>query len=247
MTCQRGRSSGPTTGTSRSANIDGGAPDYRMPPVWEYGNANPGLYRAFDNLSRDLGLVTRYVAINLLFTTSPLYKPMISPPSVPGALNVDFNVYQANPALDGLTMLDTAYFKTKLNALQPSNQFTTDMTSQPFASRAAAVYRLLLRRCLVLRQEALRDRVRRFVPVSQRSPDAVHRGRRRLRSAGVSVQRHGHAERRRPARALPTTTGATARRATCSGSWRHFSRWRDMASRRRASRGRAPPRNVASA
>ncbi len=84
--------------------------------------------------------MTRYVAINLLFTTSPLYKPMISPPSVPGAINVDFNIYQANPALDALSMLDAAYFTTKVNALQPSNQFTTDITSQPFASRAAAIY-----------------------------------------------------------------------------------------------------------
>ncbi len=24
-----------------AANLDGGAPDYRMPPVWEYGNAIP--------------------------------------------------------------------------------------------------------------------------------------------------------------------------------------------------------------
>ena len=124
-----------------AANLDDDpAPDYRMPPVWEYGNASPDVYRPFDNLSRDLGLVTRFVAIDLLFTTSPLYKPMISPPSVPGAINVDFNVYQANPALDGLTMLDTAYFTTRVGALQPSNQFTTDVTSQPFSSRAASIY-----------------------------------------------------------------------------------------------------------
>ena len=117
-----------------------GVLDYRMPPVWEYGNLNPGHYRMFDTLSRDLGLVTRYVAINLLFTTSPLYKPMISPPSVPGAINVDFNMYQANPASDGLSLLDETYFKAKLGALQPSNQFTTEATSQPFASRVASVY-----------------------------------------------------------------------------------------------------------
>jgi hypothetical protein len=122
------------------ADLDGDGADYRMPPVWEYGNTNAGLYRAFDNLSRDLGFVTRYVAINLLFTTSPLYKPMISPPSVPGAINVDINVYQANPAIDALSMLDSTYFQTKINALQPSNQFTTDVTSQPFSSRAASVY-----------------------------------------------------------------------------------------------------------
>ena len=125
-----------------AANLDNDpAPDYRMPPVWEDGNPSPDLYRPFDNLSFDLGLVTRFVAIDLLFTTSPLYKPMISPPSVPGAINVDFNVYQANPALDALTMLDIPYFRNKLGALQPSNQFTTDVTSQPFSSRAAAIYR----------------------------------------------------------------------------------------------------------
>jgi hypothetical protein len=123
-----------------TADIDGGGADYRMPPVWEYGNTNAGLYRAFNNLSRDLGYVTRYVAINLLFTTSPLYKPMISPPAVPGAINVDFNVYQANPALDALTLLDADYFTSKVGALQPSNQFTTDVTSQAFSSRAAAAY-----------------------------------------------------------------------------------------------------------
>jgi hypothetical protein len=122
------------------ADIDGGGADYRMPPVWEYGNTKKGLYRAFNNLSRDLGYVTRYVAINLLFTTSPLYKPMISPPAVPGAINVDFNVYQANPALDALTLLDTEYFTQKVGALQPNNQFTTDVTSQAFSSRAAEVY-----------------------------------------------------------------------------------------------------------
>jgi hypothetical protein len=125
-----------------TADLDGDKIlDYRMPPVWEYGNKKAGLYRAFNNLSRDLGLVTRYVAINLLFTTSPLYKPMISPPAVPGAINVDFNVYQANPALDGLTQLDPAYFRAKLNPLQPSTQMTTDVTSQPFASRAESIYR----------------------------------------------------------------------------------------------------------
>src|SRR5678816_4063956 len=109
-----------------TADLDGdGVLDYRMPPVWEYGNTKTGLYRAFDNLSRDLARVTRYVAINLLFTTSPLYKPMISPPLVPGALNIDFNLYQIDPKVDGLTFLDTAYFLNKFKRLQPMNQFTT--------------------------------------------------------------------------------------------------------------------------
>jgi hypothetical protein len=54
--------------------------DYRLPPVWEYGN--PSGYRPFDDLSGDLGKVTRYVAVNLLFATSPLCDPAISPPLI---------------------------------------------------------------------------------------------------------------------------------------------------------------------
>jgi hypothetical protein len=124
-----------------TADLDGdGVLDYRMPPVWEYGNASAGLYRAFSNLSRDLGFITRYVAINLLFTTSPLYKPMISPPEVPGALQVDFNLYQADAGSDALSFLRPDYFKTKLSPLQPMNQFTTEVNSQPFSSRAASIY-----------------------------------------------------------------------------------------------------------
>jgi hypothetical protein len=124
-----------------TADLDGdGVLDYRMPPVWEYGNTKKGLYRAFDNLSRDLARVTRYVAINLLFTTSPLYKPMISPPLVPGALNIDFNLYQADPKFDALKFLDTSYFLNKFKRLQPMNQFTTEVNSQLFANEAASVY-----------------------------------------------------------------------------------------------------------
>jgi hypothetical protein len=139
-------SAGPESWTDNwditNADVDGnGVLDYRMPPIWEYGNPSKALYRKFDNLSRDLGRITRYVAINTLFTTSPLYKPMISPPAVPGAINVDFNLYQADPGSDALTSLDPAMFKKKLSALQPTTTFTTDVTSQPFASRAAAVYK----------------------------------------------------------------------------------------------------------
>ena len=57
--------------------------DDRMPPIWEYGNPSSETFRPFDKLSGDLGKVTRFVALNLLFTTSPLYKPAISPPKLP--------------------------------------------------------------------------------------------------------------------------------------------------------------------
>jgi hypothetical protein len=77
--------------------------DYRMPPVWEYGNLSA--YRPFDNLSGDLGKVTRYVGLNLLFTTSPLYKPFLSPPLLPESVQLDINVFQIDPTQTALITL----------------------------------------------------------------------------------------------------------------------------------------------
>jgi hypothetical protein len=138
-------SAGPESWTDNwdivNKDVDGnGQLDYRMPPIWEYGNPSTGTYRPFDSLSWDLGLITRFVAIDLLFTTSPLYKPMISPPKVPGTIDVDLNVYQADPAVDGTTFLDAQYLLNKLGPLQPSNAFTAEVTSQSFSARAAQVY-----------------------------------------------------------------------------------------------------------
>ena len=45
-----------------------------MPPIWEYSIYG---YRSPTLLGHDMGLLTRFVAINLLFTTSPLYDPML--------------------------------------------------------------------------------------------------------------------------------------------------------------------------
>ena len=53
-----------------------------MPPIWEY---RAGGYRPASRLSRDLGLVARYVGIDLLFTTSPLYDPLVTAPDVGGS------------------------------------------------------------------------------------------------------------------------------------------------------------------
>ncbi len=111
---------------------------YRMPPVWEYGNLSG--YRPFDDLSGDLGKVTRYVAIDLLFTTSPLYKPAISPPEIPTEIQLDVNVYQIDPADDGTAWFDPALITTELGELQPNNQFSLELNSLEFESRFEDVY-----------------------------------------------------------------------------------------------------------
>ncbi len=79
-------------------DLDGDyAADYRIPAVWEY--AKNG-YRSPSKLTGDLALLTRYVAINLLFTTSPLYPPALTPPGMPGTINLDLNTYEAWPGVD---------------------------------------------------------------------------------------------------------------------------------------------------
>jgi hypothetical protein len=82
------------------ADLDGdGSLDYRMPPVWEYGSAAG--YRPFNDLSGDLGKVVRFVAINLLFTTSPLFNPALSAPKLPSTVKLNLHLYQGDPNADG--------------------------------------------------------------------------------------------------------------------------------------------------
>lgn len=111
---------------------------YRMPPIWEYGNLSG--YRPFDDLSGDLGKVTRYVAIDLLFTTSALYKPAISPPAIPTDIQLDINVFQIDPAEDGTMHFDLPLITSELNELQPLNSYTAEMNSKPFKSAFKKMY-----------------------------------------------------------------------------------------------------------
>ncbi len=121
-------SAGPE-GWTDNWNIDG-SNGYVIPPVWEYGNLSA--YRPFDNLAGDLSLVTRYVALDLLFTTSPLYKPALSAPLLPEDIELDINVYQIDPASDGTAYFDLPLLTGELNELQPLNTFSAELNSVPF-------------------------------------------------------------------------------------------------------------------
>ncbi len=79
-------------------DLDGnGKVDYRMPPIWEY--AKNG-FRKPGKLTGDLAKVARYVAIDLLFTTSPLYPPDLTPPRMPEPVNLDINTYEGWPGVN---------------------------------------------------------------------------------------------------------------------------------------------------
>ena len=54
---------------------------------------------------------------------SPLDTSRAEERKVPGTIDVDLNVYQADPAVDGTTFLDAQYLLDKLGPLQPSNTF----------------------------------------------------------------------------------------------------------------------------
>jgi hypothetical protein len=111
---------------------------YRMPPVWEYGNLSG--YRPFDNLSGDLGKVTRYVGIDLLFTTSPLYKPGISPPSIPEDIELDVTVWQIDPDDDGTAWFDEGLILQELGEVQPLQNYSIELNSRDFYARFRKVY-----------------------------------------------------------------------------------------------------------
>jgi hypothetical protein len=85
-------------------DLDGnGVEDDRMPPVWEYSQKG---YRKPAALSSDLGKVTRYVAINLLFTTSPLYDPLVTTPGVGGSKIKHIELFEDDPASLGADWID---------------------------------------------------------------------------------------------------------------------------------------------
>lgn len=98
-------------------DLDGnGVEDYRMPPIWEYAE---GGYRAPTALSSDLGLVLRYVAINLLFTASPLYDPLVTTPGRGGDKVVQIELFEDDPAEKGEPFIDKERIIEDLEEFQP--------------------------------------------------------------------------------------------------------------------------------
>jgi hypothetical protein len=114
-------SAGPEAWTSNfdvdNADIDGnGQDDYRNPPIWEY--AKKG-FRDPSKLSSDLGKVTRFVGIDLLFTTSPLYDPLVTAPGVGGAKIAFINVFEDDPNSRGTDWLDSKFALEKWKEFEP--------------------------------------------------------------------------------------------------------------------------------
>ncbi len=106
-------SAGPEAWTDNWAvdipDLDGdGIEEYRMPAIWEY---TAGGYRDPAALGQDLGLISRYVAINLLFTPSPLYDPLASSPGPEGRKVNHLEMFEADA---GRRAVGTDYYDAAL-------------------------------------------------------------------------------------------------------------------------------------
>lgn len=136
-------SAGPESWTSNfdvdNPDLDGnGAEDYRMPPTWEY---RAGGYRSPTALAGDLTKITRYVALDLLITTSPLYPAELPTARPPHSINVDSNTYEGWPGVDASKL----YIKPKLviqelSELRWRNRLDEDNQDLPFDAKNQQCY-----------------------------------------------------------------------------------------------------------
>jgi hypothetical protein len=119
-------------------DIDGdGQPDYRIPVSWEY-----GAYRASAALPHDLGKVVRYVALNLLFTSSPLYPPYYTADRLPDLVDLDVNTIEGWSGVDASgRYITSGLLSREVGELPSGLSLTTDAQDLPFAGD--------LRRCYV--------------------------------------------------------------------------------------------------
>ena len=190
-------SAGPEAWTNNwnvdDADVDGdGSADKRMPPIWEYA---PGGYADPADLSSDLGLVTRFVGIDLLFTTSPLYDPLVTAPDVGGRKVVHVSMFQDDPASDGMDWINRRKINREYAAFEPYYDWRTRVVDRgtdrqrrqegPRHFRRARHERRLL--------ERLRRPVRPAVLLLRRQPQLVRPNLpgSRLRRADLRVQHHG--------------------------------------------------------
>ena len=118
---------------------ENGAEDYRMPPIWEYDEDG---YRDPSALSYDLGLVTRFVGINLLFTASPLYDPMATAPGPGGNRVVHINMFEDDPDSVGSDFINTGGVTSEFENFQPYYDWEVNVVNLPLEGEALRAFRI---------------------------------------------------------------------------------------------------------
>jgi len=124
-------------------DLDGnGVEDYRLPSSWEYA---AGGYRAPSALAGDLSKVARYAAINLLFTSSPLYPAELPTPTPPRSINLDSNTYEGWPGVNASRdYIKPGLVLQELRELRWRNRLDYDSQDLPYSGDAEQCYLDLL-------------------------------------------------------------------------------------------------------
>ena len=177
----------------------------------------------------------RYVGLDLLFTSSPLYPPYFTADQLPDRVDLDVNTVEGLPGVDASReFIKRDLFFRRCASCRPASRSAQDYQDLPFSGD--------FRRCFE-GEFPFDPEAEPFscFPQYGLPPDAnlflagAFNQRRFLEGdgdyeAGLHQLRDARTRRRRSA--TPTTTGSTARRAACSASSRPAS-WRPATGSRR--------------
>jgi hypothetical protein len=115
-----------------------GIAEERIPPIWEYGTTH--WFRPFDDLTEDLARLLRFVAVDALFGSSPVYDPALSEPLLADHLELDLNLFAGRPGRDPAAGIRTGELPLTLGRLDPTRTFTVDVETFPLSGRVGAVF-----------------------------------------------------------------------------------------------------------
>ena len=198
------------------ADLDGdGIADYRIPVSWEYGS-----YRPKSALPHDLGKVVRYVGLDLLFTSSPLYPPYFTADRLPDRVDLDTNTAEGLPGVDASReFIKPGLFLQEERELPVGFGLTTDSQDLAYAGD--------FKRCFEGEFPAEGEQFPCFPRSGTRRTPTSSLPRRSTRSGSwrvTAITRRRWSTSRRMTRrrrsGTPMTTGSTARRVACSASSR---------------------------
>jgi hypothetical protein len=122
------------------ADLDGdGLTDAWAPPIWDYLERFPG------SIGNDLGVLARLVAVDSVFTASPVYPPYLTFPRMPESVNLDINVYEGWKGFDASeSAVRPEILREELNELVRV-PMTIDVQDLKFEGQALASFENWLR------------------------------------------------------------------------------------------------------
>lgn len=125
-----------------TADINGdGYDDYRIPPIWEYGNMSA--YRPFDDLSGDLSQIVRYLAIDAQFTSSPVLNPALSE-RLPNSIQTDITYFNGDGTARGQDLMKPSRGQLEMKKLRPFNPISIAEREVPYTPEHDAIYQCAL-------------------------------------------------------------------------------------------------------